>query len=57
MEELARSYPRASGRRRPVLPVRIPGRAAQAFRDGANIAPENAVDGRTWEEFLAERVG
>ncbi len=26
-------------------------------RAGANLSPERAVGRRTWEEFLAERVG
>jgi uncharacterized protein YbjT (DUF2867 family) len=57
MADLVRGYLRAAGQRRPVVPVRLPGRAAQAVRDGANLAPERAVGRRTWEEFLAERVG
>ncbi|HEU5110439.1 MAG TPA: NAD(P)H-binding protein [Micromonosporaceae bacterium] len=47
---------RAAGRRRLVLPVRLPGRAARAFRDGANLAPEHATGRRTWEAFLATAV-
>ena len=55
--ELFRGYLRASHRRRrPIVPVWLPGRAARAFREGANLAPEQAVGHRTWEEFLAERV-
>jgi uncharacterized protein YbjT (DUF2867 family) len=57
MADLVRGYLRVAGQRRPVVPVRLPGRAAQAVRDGANLAPERAVGRRTWEEFLAERVG
>ena len=57
MAELVQSYLRAAGKRRPVLPVPLPGRAAKAVRDGANLAPERAVGRRTWEEFLADRVG
>jgi uncharacterized protein YbjT (DUF2867 family) len=53
---LVRSYLRARGKRRPILPVRLPGRAARAYRAGANLAPDRAVGRRTWEEFLAERV-
>ncbi len=56
MDELIRSYLRAVGKRRPLLPVRVPGGAARAMRDGANLAPERAVGRRGWEEFLAERV-
>ncbi len=55
--ELLRGYLRASKRRRrPIVPVPLPGKAARAFRDGANLAPEQAVGRRTWEEFLADRV-
>jgi len=35
----------------------VPGEAARAIRAGANLAPEQAVGKRTWEDFLAERVG
>src|ERR671921_515473 len=55
--EMLRGYLRASHRRRrPIVPVWLPGKAARAFREGANLAPEQAVGHRTWEEFLAERV-
>ncbi|HEX6477730.1 MAG TPA: NAD(P)H-binding protein [Ktedonobacteraceae bacterium] len=54
--ELLRGYLRASHRRRPIIPVWLPGRAARAVRAGANLAPERAVGQRTWEEFLADRV-
>jgi uncharacterized protein YbjT (DUF2867 family) len=54
--ELLRGYLRASHRRRPIIPVWLPGKAARAVRAGANLAPERAVGRRTWEEFLAERV-
>ena len=61
MANLVRSYLRAVGKRRPVVPVRLPGHAARAVRDGANLAPGSAVNRavgrRTWEEFLAERAG
>jgi uncharacterized protein YbjT (DUF2867 family) len=56
MAELVRGYLRARGRRRLLVPVRLPGKAARAFRAGANLAPDRAVGRRTWEEFLAERV-
>jgi uncharacterized protein YbjT (DUF2867 family) len=51
--DLMRGYLRAAGRRRPIVPVRLPGRAAAAVRAGAIVAPEHAVGKRTWEEFLA----
>lgn len=55
--DLVRGYLRATGRRRPIVTLPIPGGAARAIRAGANLAPERAVGTRTWEEFLAERVG
>jgi uncharacterized protein YbjT (DUF2867 family) len=57
MADLFRGYLRAAHKRRPVMPVRQPGQAARAFRNGANLAPEHTVGRRTWEDFLAERVG
>ncbi|MBA3261726.1 MAG: NAD(P)H-binding protein [Thermoleophilaceae bacterium] len=56
MAGLLRGYLRARRKHRPIVPVRLPGKAARAFRAGANLAPERAVGRRTWEEFLAERV-
>jgi uncharacterized protein YbjT (DUF2867 family) len=55
--DLLRSYQRASGKHRPLVRVRLPGRAAAAFRAGANLAPGRAVGHRTWEEFLAAQTG
>lgn len=38
------------------MQLRMPGKAARAFREGANLAPDRAVGQKTWEQFLAERV-
>jgi uncharacterized protein YbjT (DUF2867 family) len=57
MVELVRSYLRAVGKRRPIVPVRLPGQAARAFRAGVNLAPDRAVGRRTWEDFLAAQLG
>jgi uncharacterized protein YbjT (DUF2867 family) len=54
--DLLRGYLHASHRHRPIVSVWLPGKAARAFRAGANLAPEQAVGHRTWEEFLAKRV-
>jgi uncharacterized protein YbjT (DUF2867 family) len=54
MEDLLKDYLRAIGRKRLVVPMRIPGGAAKAQRAGANLAPNGATGTRTWEEFLAE---
>jgi uncharacterized protein YbjT (DUF2867 family) len=56
MAELVRGYLGAVGKHRPILPLWLPGRAARAFRAGANLAPDRAVGRRTWEEFLTGQV-
>jgi uncharacterized protein YbjT (DUF2867 family) len=54
--ELIKSYLSAAGKWRRLVPVHIPGQAANALRTGANLAPDRAVGKRTWEEFLADRI-
>jgi len=55
MEQLARDYLRVITKRRMIVTMPVPGRAAAAFRAGANLAPDHA-DGTTgWESFLAAR--
>jgi uncharacterized protein YbjT (DUF2867 family) len=56
MADLLRGYLRATHRHRPIVPLWLPGKAARAFRAGANLAPDRAVGHRTWEDFLAERL-
>lgn len=56
MAELLRGYLRARRKRRLILPVPLPGKAARAFRAGAILAPDRAVGQRTWEDFLAAHV-
>jgi uncharacterized protein YbjT (DUF2867 family) len=57
MSQLLHGYLQARGKHRLIVPVRVPGKAARAFRSGANLAPDGVVGRRTWEEFLADRVG
>jgi uncharacterized protein YbjT (DUF2867 family) len=57
MGDLIRAYLRASGRRRLMMPVRMPGKAGRAYRAGENLSVEGATVGkRTWEDFLADRL-
>jgi uncharacterized protein YbjT (DUF2867 family) len=56
LKELVRSYLQARGRRRLIMPVRLPGQAARAVRAGAILAVDGAVGRRTWEDFLAAQV-
>ncbi|HET6499694.1 MAG TPA: NAD-dependent epimerase/dehydratase family protein, partial [Amycolatopsis sp.] len=50
--DLARIYLRAVGRRRRLLPVRLPGEAGRAYRAGGNLALEGSVGRITFAEFL-----
>ncbi|QUW81148.1 hypothetical protein HEP84_24655 [Streptomyces sp. RLB1-33] len=54
--DLVRGYLDAHGRRRPLLPLRMPGKAGRAYRAGDNLSDADTGK-RTWERFLAERVG
>jgi uncharacterized protein YbjT (DUF2867 family) len=56
MADLLRGYLKARDKRRPLVPLWLPGQAARAVRAGANLAPGRAVGHRTWEDFLADRV-
>jgi uncharacterized protein YbjT (DUF2867 family) len=56
LADLIRGYLQARRKHRAIVPVRVPGKAARAMRDGANLALDRAVGRRTWEEFLAVRV-
>jgi uncharacterized protein YbjT (DUF2867 family) len=56
MAELVGGYLRVARKHRPIISIPTPGKAARAFRGGANLAPDHAVGHRTWEDFLAGRV-
>jgi uncharacterized protein YbjT (DUF2867 family) len=50
VDDLLRSYLRATHKHRLLMPLRLPGNAARAVRAGANLAPDHADDpgpGRT----------
>ena len=54
--EIVRSYLKATGKRRAVVEVPLPGRAIRGFRAGHNLALDHP-DGRiTWEEWLSRNV-
>lgn len=54
MEDLVRSYLEASLKSRPIVRVRLPGKAAEAFREGANLTPNQSLEGKSWQAFLAD---
>jgi uncharacterized protein YbjT (DUF2867 family) len=51
--ELARSYLRAIGRRRPVWAVPLPGKAIRDYRAGHHLTPNRAAGRITFDDFLA----
>lgn len=55
LREFARNYLTETGRRRPILPIRVPGRAFREFAAGALTVPEQAVAGRSFTEYLRQR--
>ena len=57
MTDLARSYRRARGWRRPVIVAPLPGKAAAAFRAGFNLCPDHSDGSVKWEQWLANRYG
>lgn len=54
--ELARRYLSATGKRRPIAPIAVPGRIARGYRAGGNLAPERAVGTITFDRYLKERL-
>ncbi|WP_372352711.1 SDR family oxidoreductase [Streptomyces sp. KL116D] len=54
-EELARTYLRATGKKRAVLSVPLAGKTYRAFREGGHLTPERAVGKRSFEEFMTRR--
>lgn len=53
---LARRYLAAAGVRRPVVPVRLPGKVMRGLRAGGNLAPAHADGTRSYSDYLAETV-
>ncbi len=56
MGDLARSWTRARGIKKRILPLPTIGAAARAFRSGVNTTPDMKVGSITWEAYLAENV-
>ncbi|WP_328460896.1 hypothetical protein [Streptomyces sp. NBC_00448] len=56
MADLTRGYLQARGKRRPMLPVRVPGGPGRAYRAGDNLDLDADKGTRSWEDFLSERV-
>lgn len=55
LPELARAHLRATGKRRPLVPVPLAGKAYAGYRRGEHLTPQRAVGKARLGEFLAER--
>ncbi|MCP3817004.1 NAD(P)H-binding protein [Streptomyces sp. A3M-1-3] len=53
LPDLARAYLHATGRSRPVLPVRLAGKAYAGYRRGLHLTPDRALGKTTFEDFLS----
>jgi uncharacterized protein YbjT (DUF2867 family) len=56
LSDLARSYLAIVGKRRLLLPVRLPGRVFRGYRAGGHLAPEHAAGTITFEQYLTEQL-
>jgi uncharacterized protein YbjT (DUF2867 family) len=57
LPDLARLWAQATGTRRPVLPLRLPGKLFAAYRSGAGLVPGPAYGRQTFTAHLAARPG
>ncbi len=56
IDDLARSYLAIVGKRRPIVPVRLPGKVFGGIRAGGLLTAEHAGGTITFEEYLGEQV-
>jgi uncharacterized protein YbjT (DUF2867 family) len=56
LDELGRDYLRVVGKRRPRLPIRIPGKTGRLYREGAKLSFEGQTGERSWEDYLEEQA-
>ncbi|WP_102417193.1 SDR family oxidoreductase [Mycobacterium sp. 4858] len=56
LDDLARSYLAIVGKRRPLVPVRLPGKVFGGIRAGGLLASEHVVGVITFEQYLRQQV-
>ncbi|TYT62793.1 SDR family oxidoreductase [Natrialba swarupiae] len=56
VRELAAAYRDATGVRRPIVRLPVPGSTAAAFRSGTATCPDRTVGTTSWEEWLGGRL-
>jgi uncharacterized protein YbjT (DUF2867 family) len=55
-KDLATSHRAATGHRRRLIQFNLPGIVGAALRAGGNLTPNRTGDGKTWNDFVAERI-
>lgn len=55
LDDLARSYLAIAGRRRAMVPIRLPGKVFGGIRGGGLLTPEHAAGTITFEQYLEEQ--
>lgn len=56
VRDLARAWSQAAGSRRPIAPIRLPGKTFRAFADGAAMTSNPPYGRQTFADFLAGRA-
>jgi uncharacterized protein YbjT (DUF2867 family) len=56
IEDMAREYLAAAGRKRRIVDIPVPGRLMRAYRDGWNLVPDTAFGTITFSAFLAGAI-
>jgi uncharacterized protein YbjT (DUF2867 family) len=56
LDDLARSYLAIVGKRRRIVPIRLPGKVFGGIRGGGLLAPEHAAGTITFEQYLRQQV-
>ena len=55
-KDLATSHRAATGHGRRMIQFNMPGIVGAAFRAGGNLTPNRNTEGKTWNDFVAERM-
>lgn len=55
-KDLATSHRAATGHGRRMIQFNVPGIVGAAFRAGGNLTPNRPTGGKTWNDFVAERI-
>ncbi|WP_136246158.1 SDR family oxidoreductase [Mycobacterium intracellulare] len=55
LDDLARSYLAIAGRRRPMVPIRLPGKVFGGIRGSGLLTPEHTAGTITFEQYLEEQ--